>query len=574
MADNSLLIDNFQKKVNLTYLQEFSKVCNVDVDTVSGVAMVNYKLEEDTTGLGDGSFSAFTFTANPSNDSLTTSATHGYVSLLPVTLSTTGTLPTGLSVNTTYYIITELSNTVKLASTIANAVNSTYIDFSTAGSGTHTITPVSMGYVTKIIDRNSNSSDFNLFAIDSKGKIWTKYSDGIWTVLPGNTNINARDIIIYQDYLLAFGLTKISVFGKLSDIIDGTPAWINDWQTFLSSITSARPAILGQDDAIYIGNGNVVASIIFTGTFVPSDGGTFAFNNNALDLPDNYQINCFSELGTYLVIGTQFGYNFGAGNVADVILWDRVSTSYELPVKLNTQGVRAMVNYNNTIYVFAGLSGHIYATDGTSARLVGKISPQMLDVQQDKMQLEIYRNGVAIQKDKILIGAGEAKNGYPVGVFSYNPQTGGIALEYSLSTGNDGSVTGIDVYSVYSDSDNTIYVGWQDGTTYGIDKTSNTIRYETAYIITGLYRVAQNRSKRVFSHFEINLSKDLETENAVNLYYREKLNENFKPIGEMTSGFSKIFDKSISVESIQIKIELKTSDITYYSPELVSVRLI
>jgi hypothetical protein len=574
MADNSLLIDNFQKKVNLTYLQEFSKVCNVDVDTVSGVAMVNYKLEEDTTGLGDGSFSAFTFTANPSNDSLTTSATHGYVSLLPVTLSTTGTLPTGLSVNTTYYIITELSNTVKLASTIANAVNSTYIDFSTAGSGTHTITPVSMGYVTKIIDRNSNSSDFNLFAIDSKGKIWTKYSDGIWTVLPGNTNINARDIIIYQDYLLAFGLTKISVFGKLSDIIDGTPAWINDWQTFLSSITSARPAILGQDDAIYIGNGNVVASIIFTGTFVPSDGGTFAFNNNALDLPDNYQINCFSELGTYLVIGTQFGYNFGAGNVADVILWDRVSTSYELPVKLNTQGVRAMVNYNNTIYVFAGLSGHIYATDGTSARLVGKISPQMLDVQQDKMQLEIYRNGVAIQKDKILIGAGEAKNGYPVGVFSYNPQTGGIALEYSLSTGNDGSVTGIDVYSVYSDSDNTIYVGWQDGTTYGIDKTSNTIRYETAYIITGLYRVAQNRSKRVFSHFEIDLAKDLETENAVNLYYREKLNENFTLIGEMTSGFSKIFDKSISVESIQIKIELKTSDITYYSPELVSVRLI
>jgi hypothetical protein len=574
MADNSLLIDNFQKKVNLTYLQEFSKVCNVDVDTVSGVAMVNYKLEEDTTGLGDGSFSAFTFTANPSNDSLTTSATHGYVSLLPVTLSTTGTLPTGLSVNTTYYIITELSNTVKLASTIANAVNSTYIDFSTAGSGTHTITPVSMGYVTKIIDRNSNSSDFNLFAIDSKGKIWTKYSDGIWTVLPGNTNINARDIIIYQDYLLAFGLTKISVFGKLSDIIDGTPAWINDWQTFLNSITLARPAILGQDDAIYIGNGNVVASIIFTGTFVPSDGGTFAFNNNALDLPDNYQINCFSELGTYLVIGTQFGYNFGAGNVADVILWDRVSTSYELPVKLNTQGVRAMVNYNNTIYVFAGLSGHIYATDGTSARLVGKISPQMLDVQQDKMQLEIYRNGVAIQKDKILIGAGEAKNGYPVGVFSYNPQTGGIALEYSLSTGNDGSVTGIDVYSVYSDSDNTIYVGWQDGTTYGIDKTSNTIRYETAYIITGLYRVAQNRSKRVFSHFEIDLAKDLETENAVNLYYREKLNENFTLIGEMTSGFSKIFDKSISVESIQIKIELKTSDITYYSPELVSVRLI
>lgn len=569
-----LLINNFQKKVNLTYLQEFSKMKQIDADTVSGVAMVNKELQDNTGGLND--LSSFTFTADASNDSLTTSGIHGYSGGIPVTVSTTGTLPAGLAVDTVYYVEPELTNTLKVCSSLKNLLSSTQIDVTDAGSGTHTITPVTMGAIKKIVDRNSSGAFFNLFAIDDNGSIWTKYTDGVWTKIDGNTNTNAEDIVVWKDYLFALGTSKIDVYGKLSDIDSGTPAWTNNWATF-SDTVGDRPSLVGQDDVIYIGVGKNIASILETSgsTFDPASGGTYTFNDEALDLPDNYQITCLEELGSYLAIGTRYGYNFGAGNVADIYLWDRVSTSFDLPVRLKTQGVRAMINYNNILYVIAGLKGDIYATNGTKSSLVGRVNAQMLDMQQENLQFEVYHNGIAQFRDKIIFGGATSSNGNPIGVFSFNPKTGGVSMDYTVSNDNDSN--GIDIFSVYSDSDNVIYVGWQDASgtvSYGLDKLSTTRRYtDDSYIVTGLYRVGQDRRKRVFKHTEISLAKSLETGNRVKVYYRERLDENFTSIGTMSSGFSKIFDMNINVENIQVKIELETSSGTHYSPELISVRL-
>lgn len=58
-----------------------------------------------------------------------------------VTLTTTGTLPTGLAAATTYYIIVIDSTHIKLASSLTNALMMrTGIDITGAGSGTHTMT--------------------------------------------------------------------------------------------------------------------------------------------------------------------------------------------------------------------------------------------------------------------------------------------------------------------------------------------------------------------------------------------------------------------------------------------------
>jgi microcystin-dependent protein len=56
-----------------------------------------------------------------------------------VRFSTTGTLPGGLAINTTYYVIVLTSNTIKVATTRANALAGTAIDITTIGTGTHTI---------------------------------------------------------------------------------------------------------------------------------------------------------------------------------------------------------------------------------------------------------------------------------------------------------------------------------------------------------------------------------------------------------------------------------------------------
>lgn len=79
---------------------------------------------------------SLTFTADATLDVLTFSSTAGMVTGQSITL--TGTLPTGLSLATTYYVIVAGSTTIQLATTLQNARSATAINFTTNGSGTLT----------------------------------------------------------------------------------------------------------------------------------------------------------------------------------------------------------------------------------------------------------------------------------------------------------------------------------------------------------------------------------------------------------------------------------------------------
>lgn len=57
-----------------------------------------------------------------------------------VVFTTTGTLPAGLSLLTTYYLIYQSASTFKVATSLANAFAGTAIDITDTGSGTHTVT--------------------------------------------------------------------------------------------------------------------------------------------------------------------------------------------------------------------------------------------------------------------------------------------------------------------------------------------------------------------------------------------------------------------------------------------------
>lgn len=59
---------------------------------------------------------------------------------MKVQMTTTGTLPTGIVALTDYYVIRMSATTIKLASSLANALAGTAVNITAAGSGTHTIT--------------------------------------------------------------------------------------------------------------------------------------------------------------------------------------------------------------------------------------------------------------------------------------------------------------------------------------------------------------------------------------------------------------------------------------------------
>lgn len=85
---------------------------------------------------------AGTFTAAASD--VCTKSAHGYLTGLKVQVSTTTTLPAGLSAATDYFVIKIDAGTFKLATNLSNAIAGTAIDITDAGTGTHTITPTAI----------------------------------------------------------------------------------------------------------------------------------------------------------------------------------------------------------------------------------------------------------------------------------------------------------------------------------------------------------------------------------------------------------------------------------------------
>ena len=112
----------------LVDLLGFYRVTSVTTTTAQATINPLSALSVITT---DGTSSVFTIASVPANINL--------LSLSTVQVTTTGTLPNGISAATNYFVISLTDTTFKLASSYANALAGTGIVVSSTGSGTHTL---------------------------------------------------------------------------------------------------------------------------------------------------------------------------------------------------------------------------------------------------------------------------------------------------------------------------------------------------------------------------------------------------------------------------------------------------
>jgi hypothetical protein len=110
--------------------------------------LAHYPITTVTTTGAQSLINSATFTADNSTDVLTHTG-YDIPTFSRVQLTNSGGgLPSGLSAATDYWTIRQSSTTSKLAASLANAVAGTAVDFSTNGTGTHTITPGLPRYAT------------------------------------------------------------------------------------------------------------------------------------------------------------------------------------------------------------------------------------------------------------------------------------------------------------------------------------------------------------------------------------------------------------------------------------------
>lgn len=216
-------------------------------------------------------------------DTITETA-HGYVTGVRVTLSTTGTLPTGLSPTTTYYTIRVDADTLKLATSYANAVAGTAADITAAsGGGTHTLSLDGDKFA--LTYTASGSLSESLGAPD--GTVTVARADEYVALIdfwPYDSNNNTKD-------------QEIVVVSKI------TEAASNEFKMFSYSISGNRTEIVPRSEQI--SNDSFDAS-----TDVDTSADTITLTSHGYATGDRivYDVNSGTELGgltdgtTYYVI--------------------------------------------------------------------------------------------------------------------------------------------------------------------------------------------------------------------------------------------------------------------------------
>lgn len=102
------------------------------------------KLVMDQLSYNVNSYSTATVTVTIAAPGVMTWTSHGMVSGQRIQLTTTGALPTGLAVSTTYWVTVIDANTFNLSTSLANAQAATFITTTGSQSGTHTGTAFSI----------------------------------------------------------------------------------------------------------------------------------------------------------------------------------------------------------------------------------------------------------------------------------------------------------------------------------------------------------------------------------------------------------------------------------------------
>lgn len=102
---------------------------------------------------------------------------HGLADTTPVRVLSTGTLPTGLSANTTYYVRDSTTNTFKLAATSGG----TAIDITATGSGTHLLR------MDSVFDTGSDNRAEAIYDVQSFSASGGDISYQGWFLMAGTT---------------------------------------------------------------------------------------------------------------------------------------------------------------------------------------------------------------------------------------------------------------------------------------------------------------------------------------------------------------------------------------------------
>lgn len=416
--------------------------------------------------------------------------------------------------------------------------------------------------------------DPNFSGTGSRGYYYATEDGNIYNngTLLGSGYSNVQDLAFFKDYLFITHGSVISLYGPVGS---ASAQFFGNWQTGLTS-TYFKKIVPGQDNIVYITNGNTLAAVSSFVAGAPTVAPTASFSLTALTLPSGVYARTMTELGKYLAIGTQLGssyadFEYGFGNI---YYWDRSSTSFELPLQIQESGINQMLTDGNTLIVQAGVYGNFYRTNTVDFK---KITQVQVSATRNATA-KFYPNAIGKLANEIISGSStlsDAFDGYTAhGIWSLKDDVSYI--RNTISTGNVGATANLKIGAVLPLSQNGqkyYLIGWSDGSTYGVDEISSTAKYPSyrSYFESQFYEVGTARNPKTYEHMEITLARPLLANQSIRISYRKNLTDTYTIINTLdttntASGETSLLIKPLiaKARTLQLKVELsQTSSVTF-----------
>jgi len=324
----------------------------------------------------------------------------------------------------------------------------------------------------------------NAITLSNTGaKLWFSYTDGkiwhelsgiytlVYTTAPAAGNAGCLGAFEYNTYVYwatQSRLHRIPIANATATAADWTANVTADWQTFSKTDSEFHPMKV-QNATLWIGDGNLVASVNSSATFTAS----------ALNMVAPLRCKTFFPFDIDLVVGTIITTNI---NECQIIRWDTIQTSWQYSETVWENGINAFLWTGTTLLAQAGTQGNWYYYDGVKLqpykRIPGTWSPTSYG--------DVSPNAVGVLLNIPIFGFSNGSGNpadqgiYSLGSYSKDYTKVISGPDFPLSTGN---VTGITIGAIIVDGSN-LYAAWQDGSDFGIDKLNYSAKYASAYLET------------------------------------------------------------------------------------------